>query len=109
MPQIVKALDNETISVNAAFQCAKLILDEGLPELKVLKRVINSSVLIPIKKPKRFSRKKKEYMIYCPSCNQLILADRKVSLITLEEGRQRYVSKGEIFSNNRNVTKHKTT
>jgi len=96
-PQIIRALENEKISVNKAYQCAKLILENGMPESKVLKKVLGSDILVNGKKKKRFVEKKKEYMVNCPKCNELLLSDKKVTLMTLEDARKQYIQRKNIF------------
>jgi len=87
IPAIVEALDNGTISVYKAAQAATLVLDEGADEKKVLSQALRSSIEVPRPDKKSLPKPKarKYFKIKCPACNEFLMADKKVSLVTLQE------------------------
>jgi len=88
IPKIVEALENGTISVSKAAQAATLVLEDGLPETKVLRKALKSDITMPIpKKSSRGKARKRDYIVKCPVCNAVIIADKKVNLKTIEQAR----------------------
>jgi len=85
IPLIVKALDEGTISITKAAQCAKLVLEEGLPEKRVIRQAIKNSIKVP--RPKITSKQPSQpklYKVRCPECNKILFTNRKtVDLIPI--------------------------
>jgi len=86
IPNIVKALDEGTLSVNKAAQAADLVLKEGVDEDKIVKDMLRSEITMPSvhKKRTRARSMSKVFYVKCPYCSQLLFSDKRVNLTKRE-------------------------